>query len=231
MASHYIVVSTKGSRNRHLAAIAENLTIAHISSYTGCERVLQLMEVATAIVQQVQKCGGVLVHGALAVRENHGVILAGPGMIGKTTASQLLPPPWKSLSDDTTLVVRDKFGVHWAHPWPTWSRFMFGGSGGSWDVHHGVPLKGIYFLKQALTELIEPVGCGQAVSWLVESAEQVSQAVTCGIDSQELRAHRLQRFNNICALVKAVPTYLLHRSITGAFWVEIEQVMAEDQVA
>ena len=32
-------------------------------------------------------------------------------------------PPWRSLCDDATLVVRDASGRYWAHPWPTWSRF------------------------------------------------------------------------------------------------------------
>lgn len=85
---------------------------------------------ASVIVLDVENRGGLLLHGALAECKRQGVILAGPGTVGKTTASRRLRLPWHSLSDDATLVVRDRAGRFGAHPWPTWSRFMFGGSWG-----------------------------------------------------------------------------------------------------
>lgn len=101
---------------------------------------LQLVQLSLAIASWAEDRGGLLLHGALAEHDGRGAILAGPGGVGKTTASRRLPPSWRSLSDDVALVVRGVDGKYWAHPWPTWSRFMFGGPCGSWDVQHAVPL-------------------------------------------------------------------------------------------
>jgi SynChlorMet cassette protein ScmC len=187
--------------------------------------VFQLMWLSFVLSLEVQKRGGVLLHGALAERDGYGVILAGPGGIGKTTASQRLTSPWRSLCDDLTLVVRDQQGIYWAHPWPTWSKFMFGGSGGTWDVQHAVPLKGIFFLAQVPHDQVEPVGNGQAVCLLVESTEQVWGGMRHAIDEQKIRTFRLQRFENLCALAQVIPCYILHLSLNGAFWQEIEKTV------
>ena len=187
---------------------------------------LHAMRLSLVIAREAQTRGGILLHGALAERDGMGVILAAPGGTGKTTASGRLPAPWRSLCDDTTLVVRDPQGNYRAHPWPTWSRFLFGGSGdGSWDVQHAVPLGGIFFLSRAAEDRVEPVGGGQAVSLLVECANQGSMIMAHGLREEETRALHLERFDNLCALARVVPAHLLHISLTGAFWREIESAL------
>ncbi|MCX5824439.1 MAG: SynChlorMet cassette protein ScmC [Deltaproteobacteria bacterium] len=188
-------------------------------------RYVNLVRLSLVLAREAQARGGVLIHGALAERDGIGVILAAPGGTGKTTASNRLPAPWRSLCDDTTLVVRDPQGNYWAHPWPTWSRFLDGGPGGTWDVQSAVPLKGIFFLAQAVENGVERVGSGQAVSLLVECAEQTSQLMARGLSKEETRALHLERFNNLCALARVIPAHVLHISLTGAFWQEIEQVL------
>jgi SynChlorMet cassette protein ScmC len=191
------------------------------------------LQVSLVLARETQRCGGLLLHGALAEFSASpespsgakGIILAAPGGTGKTTASSRLPSPWRALCDDTTLVARDKQGVYWAHPWPTWSRFMNGESGETWNVSQAVPLKAIFILSQAAAERIEPVGAGRAVTLLLESAEQASHLMGRLLDQESLRLLRLERFNNLCSLVKTVPVYILHLSLTGAFWEEIEQVL------
>jgi hypothetical protein len=197
------------------------------NSIDGC--FIQLMRLSLVIAHDVQARGGVLIHGALAERAGRGVIMAAPGGMGKTTASNRLPDPWRSLSDDTTLVVRDDTGDYWAHPWPTWSRFLDGGQGGSWDVQKAVPLKGIFFLSHAVEDRVESVGPGQAVSLLLESVRQASMFMPLGLFKEETRALHLERFNNLCALACVVPTHVLHISLTGAFWQEIERVLEGNQ--
>jgi SynChlorMet cassette protein ScmC len=154
-----------------------------------------------------------------------GVILTAPSGTGKTTASHRLPAPWRSLCDDTTLVVRDSQGNYWAHPWPTWSRFLDGGSGGTWDVQNAVPVTGIFFLTQAVEDRVERIGPGQAVSLLVECVGQASMFMPMGLFKEEVRALHLERFNNLCALARIVPAHMLHISLTGIFWQEIEQTL------
>jgi hypothetical protein len=176
---------------------------------------IQLMQLSLVFARDVQTRGGVLIHGALAERDGIGVILAAPGGTGKTTAGNRLPAPWRSLCDDTTLVVRDPQGNYRAHPWPTWSRFL----------ESAVPVKGIFFLAQAVENRVERVGPGHAVSLLVECAEQTSQLMARGLCKEELRAMNLERFNNLCALARVIPGHVLHISLTGAFWKEIEQAL------
>ena len=186
---------------------------------------VQLVELSLIVAREAQARGGVLLHGALAERDGVGVILAAPGGTGKTTASGRLVAPWRSLSDDATLVVRDSHGKYWAHPWPTWSRFLRGDPVGTWDVQSAVPLRGILFLSRAAEDRVEPVGPGRAVSLLVECAEQASGLMTRGHCRVDARALRLERFDNLCALARVVPTHALHISLTGAFWRTIEQML------
>lgn len=186
---------------------------------------LQLIQISLAVCQHIQARGAVLLHGALAEIEGNGVVLAGRGGIGKTTASRRLRPPWSSLSDDATLVVRDADGGYWAHPWPTWSQFVAGEPERSWDVQSAVRLRGIFFLVRAGLDLAAPLGAGHAVALLVESSEQVWWGMAPLLSREALRASRLQRLDNISDLVKAVPSYTLDFSAMGMFWKEIERVL------
>ena len=186
---------------------------------------VNLVRLSLVFAREAQARGGVLIHGALAERDGMGVILAAPGGTGKTTASNRLPAPWRSLCDDTTLVVRDPQGNYWAHPWPTWSRFLDGGPGGTWDVQNAVPVKGIFFLARALEDRVERVGPGQAVSLLGECVGQVSTFMAPGLWKEELHALHLEQFNNLCVLARVTPAHVLHISLTGAFWQEIEQAL------
>jgi len=88
-----------------------------------------------------------------------------------------------------------------------------------------VPVKGIFFLARAVEDRVESVGPGHAVSLLVECAEQTSQLMTRGLSKEETRALNLERFNNLCTLARVIPTHVLHISLTGAFWQEIEQAL------
>ena len=187
---------------------------------------LRLVELSTLLARAFVPRGGVLLHGALAEQEGRGVLLAAPGGTGKTTASNRLAPPWRSLSDDLTLVLQDKQGRWWAHPWPTWGRFAPGGPGGAWDVQHAVPLHAMFYLAQAPAEKVEPLGAGQAIARLVQSAEQAAYYASIpGSPSEETSVLRQQIFDLLCNLARAVPAFVLHLSLTGAFWVEIERAL------
>jgi hypothetical protein len=91
-----------------------------------------------------------------------------------------------------------------------------------------VHLKGIFFLKQAVDDRVERVGPGEGVSLLVECAAQASLFTPLGLLREELRALHLERFNNLCAVVRSVPAHVLHISLTGTFWHEIDRALGED---
>lgn len=185
----------------------------------------KLMELSLVICCKSELMGGLLLHGALAEKNGAGVILAGPGDIGKTTASRRLPSPWHSLSDDCTLIILDKNGTYRAHPWPTWSTYMYGGTGGSWDVQQSIPLKAIFILAQNQKDHVESLGRGRAVCMLTETAEQAWYILSDKFGNKRRQALSLQRFNNICDLVKTIPVHLLQISKDGAFWEKMDQVI------
>jgi hypothetical protein len=184
----------------------------------------QAVELSLAIARDVQSRGGVLVHGALAERDGFGVIMAAPGCTGKSTASRRLPPPWRSLSDDATLVVQDAVGRYFAHPWPTWSLF-WEGSGGTWPTEKAVPLRAIFFLAQAPLEKVESISRTVAAAMLMQSVEQVSRSITYCRSQEEVHQVHSQQLANVSALAKAVPAFTLQLSLTGRFWVEMESTM------
>ena len=215
--------SAQLSTTIHLILEDKDTTWTLISKENNEMPVVQLMHLSMVICRDVQYRGGILLHGALAGWNGNGVILAGPTGRGKTTASKRLPYHWQSFCDDATLVVCDHKGAYWAHPWPTWSAFMFNGPGGTWNVQHAVPLKGIFFLEQAHEDALEPLGIAQSVCLLNESAEQAHCFIANHSEKNEMRGIRLLRFDNICALAKAIPSYVLRLGRDGAFWQEIER--------
>jgi len=188
---------------------------------------VNLVRLSLIIGREAQARGGLLIHGALAERDGGGVILAAPGGTGKTTASHRLEPPWVSRCDDTTLVVRDSDGHYWAHPWPTWSRYLNGGEGGAWDVQHALPLRAVFILHQALVDEAERVGPGHATGLLMECAGQASQFMPLGLRKEALRGLHEERFNNLAALTRRTPVAILHLSLVGTFWREMERMLDE----
>jgi SynChlorMet cassette protein ScmC len=205
----------------------------------------QIVRLSACIARETLPQGGVMLHSGLAARPNlpgfqnltglDGILLAGRSGVGKSTTSMRLPPPWRALADDATLVVCDGEGVYWAHPWPTWSRFFGKGDqrpgGGVWDVQQAMPLQAIFVLEQGDEDRVEPMGPAHAVALLAELARQTSRHFLKGMPPDEIAAFNLQRFENLCALARAVPVYLLYVSLDGTFWTEIERVIyAERQV-
>ena len=188
-------------------------------------QIVQTERIASRIAREALVQGGLLLHGALAEYQGSGFVMAGPGTVGKSTASRRLPLPWRSLCDDMTLVVRDRKGRFWAHPWPTWSLFYFGGPGGSWNVEHAVPLRAVFFLGKSLSDRLEPVGTTQAVALAIESVIDFAFEMSPRTDADSARAHIDQRVSAAKALALAVPAFSLKLSLDGRFWEDIERVL------
>ena len=189
-------------------------------------KVIQMTDLAKTIALWTIPQGGLLLHGALVEKDGYGVILAGPGGVGKSTASSRIPLPWHALCDDATLVVRDEKGQFFAHPWPTWSRFYDNGPGGTWDVEKAVPLRTIFFLNQAPEDSAGPLAVPEATAYLVESIHQVMGPPVPGycdsVDSPGLCSGELSA---VTALVRSVPVHLLRISLTGQFWTEVQRML------
>lgn len=190
-----------------------------------CTEVLRMERIATAIAEQSLARKGILLHGALAVREGVGFVLAGPSGVGKSTASRRLSAPWQSLSDDCALVVQDAEGRYWAHPWPTWSLLREDRSVASWSVEQAVPLKAMLFLVQSPSDRAEPVATTPAAGLIMGSAVHLARAVVFTTDGKTSCAICRRYLRAAWALAAEVPAFRLHVSLTGQFWHEIERVL------
>jgi hypothetical protein len=198
----------------------------------------QLGRLSGFIGMQLQPGGGMLMHAALAflpspaptapAGKGTGVLLCGRSGVGKSTASRRLPPPWRSLCDDTSLVVRQDDGRYWAHPWPTWSRVYEHHLDDCWDVQAGVPLRAAFILEQGETDLVCSADPAEAVALLMELSRQASRRLW-EVDHRDrdlagIRVFNRRRLDNVLALVGTVPTYLLDVALDGEFWRRIEEV-------
>ena len=93
-------------------------------------------------------------------------------------------------------------------------------------MQYAVPLHAVFYLAQGVEEQVEPLGAGQATVRLVQSAEHAAYYSLIPESSiEKIRALRQQSFDLLCALARAVPAFVLHLSLTGAFWVEIERAL------
>jgi SynChlorMet cassette protein ScmC len=203
----------------------DNTATCQIIEASGPASVIKSMIfIACGLAHQYEKTGGLLLHGALAEHQGKGIILVGPGGGGKSTASRRLKPPWSSLSDDITLVVKDMLGQYWAHPWPTWSDIILG-RGRSWDVQRAVPLQGLFFLRHSEYDRVEQIGGWQTCTLLIESTEQISGILWLGMENDQIRKTRLLRFENAGELTRIIPNYALQISKDGEYWQRIEETL------
>lgn len=186
------------------------------------EEIINMWNALQPIYQQAQKTGGLPLHGALLELDGKGVIIAAPGGTGKSTCYRRVPDYWKPLCDDELLVVLDKKRGYQAHPFPTWSDYLWRGSEKKWDVEYSVPLHAIFFLERAETDEATPVGSGQAAILINQSARQVCGKFWRKVDKGHQRDLTRQLFNNACEMAKVIPAYTLKATLEGRFWEEIE---------
>lgn len=189
--------------------------------------VTQMSQLARYIAAQTMPRGGMLLHGGLVMHQGQGIILAAPGGTGKSTACSRLPESWKALCDDATLVVQTKSGRYFAHPWPTWSRFL-NGEGGDWNVEQAIPLSAIFFLHQSPVDRVEPLPRGNATAYVLESIRQMMLF-------RRMDEHQIDMMEDLLnislsaveRLVSSVPVYILQISLSGSFWEEITRTLQD----
>lgn len=178
------------------------------------------------IFEGAQDSGGIPFHAALIERDGRGFLLAASGDVGKSTCCRRISPSWQARSDDGTLVVLDEQGRYLAHPFPTWSDFLWRRSEQTWRVEWHVPLSAIFFLEQAEIDEVVPVGRGQAAVLMTRSAMQVYQPNWLVLAQEKGRTVRKKLFDNACELAKSIPAFKLRVSLNGQFWKEIEKVLS-----
>ena len=195
---------------------------------TGGNHELDIIRMWTSlyiIYLRVQDSGGLPLHAALVEREGRGFLVAGPGGSGKSTLCRGLPPPWRAISDDQSLTVRDDRKRYLAHPIPTWSDYLWRRGATTWKVEYHVPLAALFFIEPTRSDQVVPLGQGKAAVSINYSATEVCRSMWWHLSKEEERKLRQKIFDNCCELAKAVPGYVLRVSLRGRFWEEMERVV------
>ncbi|MCX5835200.1 MAG: SynChlorMet cassette protein ScmC [Deltaproteobacteria bacterium] len=169
--------------------------------------------------------GGLPFHAALLENRGRGILLAASGGKGKTTSSRRLPPHWRVLCDDETLVIKDGQGNFRVHPFPTWSEYIWRKSAPTWNVESHLPLAAIFFLDQAEKDKVISLGRARAAAYMNRSAKETVSAIKAGYSIAERQHIQKKIFESAIDIGKAVPAYLLRSSPTGRFWEKIEEVL------
>ena len=177
------------------------------------------------VYNRALELGGLPLHAALVERNGTGVLLSAAGGTGKSTCCRRIPFPWKVLCDDLVLIVADTHKQYQAHPFPTWSNYLGELSEATWDVQHHLPLSAIFFLEQATTDEVIPVGRGQASALITESSAQIFGIGWRNLIREEERILKQKVFDNACELAKSIPAFRLRVSLNGRFWEEMERVL------
>jgi SynChlorMet cassette protein ScmC len=177
------------------------------------------------IFQKAQGRGGLPMHAALLELAGKGILISAAGNTGKSTCCRRAPDDWKALCDDETLIVPGNGKVYRAHPFPTWSDYLWRNSKKSWQVESSAPLSAIFFLEQDEANETLPVGKGEEAALITQSANQVCEKFWRRSDQATRTMQVKSLFDNACALAKSVPAYKLRASLHGRFWEEIERVL------
>lgn len=136
-----------------------------------------------------------------------------------------MPDYWNPLGDDEALVVYDHENEYRVHPFPTWSEYLWKSSNKSWNVQYSVPVCAIFFLEQAESDEVIPLGDGMAAVSINQSATQVSRKFWRRLDNDTKRPLATLQFHNACMMAKTIPCFTLRQSLNGRFWEEIEKTL------
>jgi SynChlorMet cassette protein ScmC len=169
--------------------------------------------------------GGFPLHAALVTRNGSGVALTASGGTGKSTCARRIAAPWRPLCDDTVLVLPSDAGGYEAYPFATWSDYLWKRSQGTWNAASHVPLKTVFFLKQAPKDAAKSIGQGEAAIYLSRASGEILMPFMRHLGPDRARILRTRAFDSACMLAKSVPAFILDVSLEGEFWAEMERVL------
>jgi SynChlorMet cassette protein ScmC len=188
-------------------------------------RVEQMRRSLLPVFADAVLAGGLPIHGALVEHKGSGIILAGRSGEGKSTACGRLPVPWRTVSDDMCLVLKSPEGGFRARPLPTWSVFRHDRAAGRVRAGAMLPLRAVFFLKQAPEdECLEMKRSAAAIS-LASVALQVFRSIDSEFPRAEDSDVKRGLVANAASLALAIPSYILRIGLTGCFWEKMEKVL------
>ncbi|MCF7810600.1 SynChlorMet cassette protein ScmC [bacterium] len=213
------------SAQTKITNLANNWIVRFSDNISYRDKILKMWSSLLPVYKQAMSSNGIPLHAALIERNGEGIIIAAPGGTGKTTCCKRLPEGWNALCDDETLLIPDtKENVFNAHPFPTWSNFLLDRSPKNWDVGAYIPVKSIFFLHQADTDRIEPLGQGNSTALIHQSSGQICRRIWNWLDKKEQCLWKSLLFDLAGNLALKIPAFSLFTSLNGEFWKLIESV-------
>lgn len=143
---------------------------------------------------------GFLLHGATVVRDGRAYIFFGRSGAGKSTVASL-SPEGSVLTDEISLV-RYSNGCWQAHGTPFWGEFRAAG------INKLFPIAGMYLLKQAKEDRVEPLALKQALRALLPCVL---------FFTTEARAHETL-LGTLLGLIDEIPCHRLDFRRNAEFW-------------
>lgn len=171
------------------------------------------------------RLGGIPFHAGLVEFDGKGIMLAGAGDVGKSTCCSRLPDYWFPICDDESLLILDNDRNYRAHPFPTWSDYLWKGSKQTWDVQYSVPVLAMFFIEKSVFDDAIPLGKAEAAVNINESASQVCRKYWRITKNGHQSAIRKTVFENACEMAKRIPAFKLKVRLNGRFWEKIERVL------
>ncbi|MFH1729992.1 MAG: SynChlorMet cassette protein ScmC [Pseudomonadota bacterium] len=165
------------------------------------------------------------IHATFAELNGKGILIAASGGVGKSTCYERLPDYWKPLSDDMALLLKDKDKQIVGHPLPTWSDHLWLRKHSTFNSSYSVPLKAIFFLKQAEIDKVTPLSKGEACQGIYQSLKQPLESFFTKIRPVDKKMYFSHMFNNAANISMQIPAYNLDATLDGKFWEEIEKVI------
>ena len=164
---------------------------------------------------------GLLIHAGLIAKDDCGVLLAGPGDIGKSTASRRAKAPWRMLGDDTALIYQ-KNNSFFVQPIPTWSELYSGNWHLNWPLQCA-KLKSIFFLTQNKKTIFSALPLNTAITYLYECTTQVyfHYFRYQDISTSDERDKKIKLFDNAIEIAKNIPCQLLQLPKNSRYWEKI----------
>jgi len=137
------------------------------------DKIYSMWAVVHAVYRRAVQIGGTPLHAAISEQDGKGIVFAAPGGGGKSTTSKRLSENFNLHGDDEVLVLPDGSGSFIAHPFPTWSNFMYKRPKVSWNVEKMIPLKAAFFVEKADREEIIPLKSHEASALFNQSIRQI----------------------------------------------------------
>jgi hypothetical protein len=157
--------------------------------------------------------GGLLIHGILVLHPKGAIIIMGDTGAGKTTTARRLDgEKWKRLSDDRTLVVKDKKGNYYAYPWPGGKAYRQPEL--RYDISQAYPLKGMFIVVKNEKMALKKITGLNAVATLQHVVNQAMELPDPSVDPEGVGEMRKIRLKNISEIVKNIPMYELKVNLT-----------------